>query len=211
MWYATQRHLHRHRFIVLCGCLAMCLDVCLAWNNFIASSSFFTAWLRETYRTLHLFISICTCMYLCVRVNRVALIFSLQYVLFCSVHTSVACKCRLQPKTQQTPKQTTWVFYALIMAHPSSSSYTHYLSRELMYDLLLFVFFFLHFRVCIFLFGLLFFCLLFSLFLVLLLYPFSFCCRILLLNWIELNWNERSENREFITHVNSQLNSSQTE
>lgn len=39
------------------------------------------------------------------------------------------------PKTQPNSKQTTRVFYALIMAHPSSSSYTHYLSRELMYDL----------------------------------------------------------------------------
>lgn len=206
MWYATQRHLHRHRLTVLCGCLAMCLDVCLAWNNFIASSSFFTAWLREThaapiYIYLYLYVPVCTrepC--------SSHFLTTICSVLFCSVHTSVACKCRLQPKTQQTPKQTTWVFYALIMAHPSSSSYTHYLSRELMYDLLLFVFF-SPFSCVYFLVRSSIFFLFFSLFL----YPFSFCCRILLLNWIELNWNERSENREFITHVNSQLNSSQTE
>lgn len=38
-------------------------------------------------------------------------------------------------------KITTRVFYALIMAHPSSSSYTYYLSRELMYDLFVFAVF----------------------------------------------------------------------
>lgn len=42
--------------------------------------------------------------------------------------------------TPANSKQTTWVFYALIMADPSSSSssYTHCLSRELMYNLFLF-------------------------------------------------------------------------